>query len=340
MTTERASSGHLSAAHPSTGHTSPPQAGTSRRALVGAFGSRVVFAGLITAAFATLAWADSIGLGGALPAWWLLPVAIVLAVGSVTEIVRLFAAREVRLPAWLLRPAVVAVVLSAAAGAEAFAAASSAASPAAAMGWPAITVIFSIIALFIVEIATYSPNGATIERLAAGAFTVAFIGLPLACIVSLRLLCRENLGPEQTGPGHLGMLPLVSLVAVTKAGDIAAYLGGTLLGRHRMAPSLSPGKTWEGAIAALGGSSAAAWIVLEQFGNGGPSRPWGGWLAFGLCVGLAAMVGDLAESLLKRECGAKDSGRTLGGLGGFLDLIDSLLFAAPVAWLLWVLGGR
>jgi phosphatidate cytidylyltransferase len=52
------------------------------------------------------------------------------------------------------------------------------------------------------------------------------------------------------------------------------------------------------------------------------------------------MVGDLAESLLKRECGAKDSGRSLGGLGGFLDLVDSLLFAAPVAWLLWVLGGR
>jgi phosphatidate cytidylyltransferase len=70
------------------------------------------------------------------------------------------------------------------------------------------------------------------------------------------------------------------------------------------------------------------------------ARPWGGWLVFGLGVGLAAMVGDLAESLLKRECGAKDSGRSLGGLGGFLDLVDSLLFAAPVAWLLWVLGGR
>jgi phosphatidate cytidylyltransferase len=136
------------------------------------------------------------------------------------------------------------------------------------------------------------------------------------------------------------MLPLVSLVAVAKAGDIAAYLGGTLLGRHRMTAALSPGKTWEGAVASLAGSSAAAWIVLEQFGSGALARPWGGWLVFGLGVGLAAMVGDLAESLLKRECGAKDSGRSLGGLGGFLDLVDSLLFAAPVAWLLWVLGGR
>ena len=107
-----------------------------------------------------------------------------------------------------------------------------------------------------------------------------------------------------------------------------------------MTAALSPGKTWEGAAASLAGSSAAAWIVLEQFGSGALARPWGGWLVFGLGVGLAAMVGDLAESLLKRECGAKDSGRSLGGLGGFLDLVDSLLFAAPVAWLLWVLGGR
>ncbi len=299
-----------------------------------------MFAGLITAVFATLSWADWVGFGGAQPAWWLLPVAVVLAVGSVDEMVRLFAAREIVLPAWLLRPSVMAMVLAAAAGAQAFASSSSVASPVAAMGWPAMTAAVAIIALFIAEIATYKPHGAAIERLTAGVFTIAFLGLPLSCIVSLRLLCVENLGPEQTGPGHLGMLPLVSLVAVAKAGDIAAYLGGTLLGRHRMAPALSPGKTWEGAAASLAGSSAAAWIVLEQFGRPMTAGPWGGWLVFGLCVGLAAMAGDLAESLLKRECGAKDSGTSLGGLGGFLDLVDSLLFAAPVAWLLWVLGGR
>ena len=105
-----------------------------------------------------------------------------------------------------------------------------------------------------------------------------------------------------------------------------------------MAPALSPGKTWEGAVASLIGSSAAAWFVLEQLGKSAAAGPWGGWLVFGLLVGLAALAGDLAESLVKRECGAKDSGRSLGGLGGFLDLIDSLLFAAPVAWLLWVAG--
>lgn len=321
------------------GHSSRPSSTGSRDAAVGTFWSRAVFAGLITAAFAVLSWADWTGLGGAQPAWWLLPVAVVLAVGSVDEMVRLFAAREIVLPAWLLRPAVVAVVLAAAAGAEAFAATAAAASPAAAMGWPAVAIVFAIMAVFIVEIASYAPQGAAIDRLTAGIFTIVFLGLPMACIVSLRLLCRENIGPEQTGRGHLGMLPLLSLVAVAKAGDIAAYLGGSLFGRHRMTPALSPGKTWEGAAASLAGSSAAAWIVLERFGGSVTAGPWGGWLVFGLCVGLAAMAGDLAESLLKRECGAKDSGRSLGGLGGFLDLVDSLLFAAPVAWLLWVLGG-
>ncbi len=307
----------------------------------GKFASRVVFAGLVTAVFAALAWADWHGLGGSPPAWWLLPVAIVLAVGSIDELVRLFAARDIRLPSWLLRPAVVAMVVSAAAGAEAFAVSFSAASPAAALGWPAVTAAFAVMTLFIAEIATYRPHGGAIERLAAGIFALVFIGLPMACIVSLRLLCRENIGPEQVGLHHMGILPLVSLVAVAKAGDIAAYVGGSLLGRRRMAPTLSPGKTWEGAMASLAGSSAAAWIVLELLaGHTAATGPWGGWPVFGLCVGLAAMVGDLAESLLKRECGVKDSGRSLGGMGGFLDLIDSLLFAAPVAWLLWVLGGR
>lgn len=299
----------------------------------------MLFAGLITAVFAALAWADWIGLGGALPAWWLLPVAIVLAVGGVDELVRLFAERNIAVPSWLLRPAVVAMVLAAAAGAEAFAAGASAASPSAAMGWSAVTASFAVMLLFVEEIATYRTGGGAIERLAAGIFSMVFIGLPMACIVSLRLLCRDNLGPEQTGPGHLGMLPLVSLVAVAKVGDIAAYLGGSLLGRRRLAPALSPGKTWEGAIASLVGSSAAAWFVLEWMaGQAAADGPWGGWPVFGVCVGLAAMVGDLAESLVKRECGVKDSGRSLGGMGGVLDLIDSLLFAAPVAWLLWVLG--
>jgi phosphatidate cytidylyltransferase len=105
-----------------------------------------------------------------------------------------------------------------------------------------------------------------------------------------------------------------------------------------MAARLSPGKTWEGAAASLAASLAASWIVLDRVDWPTADRPWGGWPAFGVLVGMAGMAGDLAESLVKRDLDAKDSGRSLGGLGGVLDLVDSLLLAAPVAWALWVAG--
>jgi phosphatidate cytidylyltransferase len=101
---------------------------------------------------------------------------------------------------------------------------------------------------------------------------------------------------------------------------------------------LSPGKTWEGTIASLVGSTAIAWLLLEQFAPTQAGAPFGGWLVYGPLVGLAGIVGDLGESLVKRELQAKDSGGVLGGLGGVLDMIDSMLVAAPVAWLLWAFG--
>lgn len=289
--------------------------------------------------FVALALADARGLGGAMPAWWLLPVAVVVAVGGVGELLDLCAARNLPLPGWLLRPAAVAVVLAAAFGAQAsIGVTGPAAAALATMGWPTVAYAIAVGTLFGLEIVRYRPQDGAIERIAAGCLVVSYIGLPLAFMVGLRLLCVENLGPEQTGRGHLGIVPLASLVAVVKAGDIAAYSIGSLTGRHRMTPVLSPGKTWEGAAASLAASIVAASAVPIAAGSGLSSRPWGGWLIFGAAVGAAGIVGDLAESILKRETGAKDSGRSLGGLGGVLDLVDSLLFAAPVAWLLWALG--
>jgi len=306
---------------------------------------RIAMGIAVAAVFIGLAWADATGLAGAAPAWWLLPVVVAIAIGGVDELVRLCGTRDLFLPSWLLRPAAVAVPLAAACGAQAFSAATAtaaptaalglAAAPPAALGWAAGTLAAALGALFAVEVAGYRPQGRAAERLAAATFILVYLGLPLAFMVSLRLVCVENLGPEQRGPGHLGIVPLLSLVAVVKAGDVAAYAVGSLVGRNHMAPVLSPGKTWEGAAASLAGSLAAAWLVLERAGLEAASRPWGGWAVFGLAVGLAGMLGDLAESLLKREAGSKDSGTSLGGLGGVLDLVDSLLFAAPVAWLLW-----
>ena len=298
--------------------------------------SRVVVATAVAAAFGLLAWADANSFGDAMPAWWLLPIVVLLAVGGAQEFVRLFAAHDLFLPSWLLRATVVAIPLAAAFGAQAFGAANAFASPAAAMGWAAAALALGVGVLLIDAIATYRPQARSAERLAFSVLILAYLGLPLAFMVSLRLFCLENLGPEQSGRGHLGILPLVSLVAVVKGGDIAAYLVGSAIGRNRMAPLLSPGKTWEGAVASLAGSLFVAWLVLERWPTPVAVRPWGGWPVFGVAVGLAGMLGDLAESLLKREAGLKDSGRSLGGMGGVLDLVDSLLLAAPVAWVLWL----
>ncbi len=314
----------------------PPSTTRPRGTPLGTFVSRVLFAGMLAAMFAGLVWADWIGLGGNPPSWWLLPLAAALAVGGIDELVALFAGRGIDLPGWLLRPAVVVIVLAAALAGGGFPGAFPRTTGAMAAGWPGAAVALTLAALCLVEIARYRPHGAALERLAAGTFGTAFIGLPLGFMVLLRLLHADR----PVGGGDVGVLPLVSLVAVVKAGDIAAYAVGSLCGRHRMAPLLSPGKTWEGAAAALAGSLVAAWFVLGQCRVAGLAGPWGGWLVYGTTVGLAGMAGDLAESLVKRECGAKDSGRSLGGLGGVLDLVDSFLLAAPVAWLWWVAGSR
>lgn len=299
------------------------------------FASRLVVSAVAVAVIASLTWADAVGLGGAQPVWWLLPLAIVVALRGTAELAGLFAARGIHLRTGVVMAAAVAIVLSAAAGGQATAATGSL-SPLATLGWTAFACAAAGGLVIAAEIPGYRAGNGALDRVTAGTFTALCLGLPLAFMVALRLLCVENLGPEQRGPGHLGVLPLVSLIAVVKAGDILAYVVGSLVGRTKMSPVLSPGKTWEGAVGSLAGSLLASWLIFEKSGFVAEARPLGGWIVFGLVVGVAGMLGDLAESLVKRELGAKDSGRLLGGLGGVLDLIDSLAFAAPIAWLLWV----
>jgi len=260
-----------------------------------------------------------------------MPVAIAVAVGGIDELVRLFSARSLPLPGWILRPAAVAIVLAAALGSPA-----PAATPTAAMALPAVAFMAAVIALFVREIAVYDGGDRGIERLAASVLTVAYVALGMAFIVALRYVCVEHVATEETGRGHLGIVPLASLVAAVKGSDIAAYVVGSLVGRRKLAARLSPGKTWEGAVAGIAASAVAAWLVIEWAAPGIAVRPLGGAIGYGLAVGVAGLFGDLAESFLKRELGAKDSGRSLAALGGVLDLADSLLLAAPVAWILWV----
>lgn len=295
----------------------------------GSLASRAVVTAAAAGIFAGLCWADATGLLGAPPAWWLAPVAALLGWGSAAEAMRMAAARGVAGTGPIVPAATAAVPLAA----VAVAAVPARSGPVADVGWAAVAVVTAVAVSLIVEVARYRPGGGGLARVAAGSLAVVAIGLPLAFMASLRLLWVAD-GEESR---LASLLPLVSMVAVVKGADVAAYVVGSLLGRHRMAPLVSPGKTWEGAVAALVAAVVIAWLAIEWLGQS-VRRPWGGWPVYGVAVGAAGMLGDLAESLVKRELAAKDSGRSLGGLGGFLDLVDAALFAAPVAWLLWVLG--
>lgn len=301
-----------------------------------AFLSRLVVAVAVSAVFAALAWADATGFRGAPASAWLLPVAIAMAAGGAVEAARLAAGRGLRLHAPLVAAAAIAVALSPAIGRTLPA---TEAAPLAALGKAAVACAAVVGVMVAAEILVYRRGCRALDRLVGGVCTAVMIGLPLAFMVGLRLLRTDPVTPPNGGAVSLGLLPLVSLIAVVKGGDIAAYGVGSLVGRHRMTPLLSPGKTWEGAAAAVVASVAVAWLFLAGDRWTCPTRPWGGWPVYGLAVGVAGMLGDLAESLVKRELEAKDSGRLLGGLGGFLDLVDSLLLAAPLAWILWVAGG-
>jgi phosphatidate cytidylyltransferase len=130
------------------------------------------------------------------------------------------------------------------------------------------------------------------------------------------------------------------LLCAVWAGDIVAMYVGRTLGRHKLAPKLSPNKTWEGAIGSLAGSVLvtvgliylAAQLARRDILTLAFPGTLGHWLLLAVVVNLAAQVGDLAESALKRSAGVKDSGTLLPGHGGVLDRIDALLLAAPVLW--------
>jgi len=161
--------------------------------------------------------------------------------------------------------------------------------------------------------ATRQAPTASISATVLGA---VWVGLGLAFVLLLRDL-----------PQH-GRLAALTVVLAVWAGDTLAYLGGRLLGRHRMAPSTSPGKTWEGFAFGTAATVFVAFVALykQNFLTVGES------IALGAVLAIAAPMGDLFESMLKRDAGVKDAGALLGGHGGMLDRLDALLFAVPAAY--------
>src|SRR5580698_3258413 len=126
---------------------------------------------------------------------------------------------------------------------------------------------------------------------------------------------------------------LLYFILLTKFSDMGAYVVGSLIGRHKMIPRISPGKTWEGFAGAILVSTGASLVFVHFLGGHMAGMNMFHAIVLGVILSSTAVIGDLIESLFKRECGAKDSGNVLPGIGGILDLLDSLLFNAPIMYL-------
>lgn len=206
-------------------------------------------------------------------------------------------------------------------------------------GRPAFFQVFGLISALLLAHAVFryplassrQGLGGDVATMSVELLIVTYIGLLLAITCQLRWL----------GKPVMGYFSLGAVVIATKMGDVGAYTFGRLIGGPKMTPRLSPGKTWSGGVGHLvtAGLSSMLWLVWL-----GPevSAHWSAWnpvsaFVFGVLVGFAGLIGDLVESLIKRDVGVKDAPTLLPGFGGLLDLMDSLLLAGPVACGLWPL---
>ena len=199
------------------------------------------------------------------------------------------------------------------------------------LAWPLLTFVAVVMGTFLVQSVQFQKPGETLATIAGTVLAVAYVGLLSSFIIQIRWF---------DGRFH-GLVPLVYLIATTKMTDTGAYTLGRLAGRHKLWPKLSPNKTVEGAVGGTFAGVAAALIVaaIARFLLNVPTLGWYAAAGFGLVVGTAAQLGDLMESMIKRDCARKDASDAVPGFGGVLDVLDSLLFAGPVAFGYWLWFG-
>jgi phosphatidate cytidylyltransferase len=183
-------------------------------------------------------------------------------------------------------------------------------------GWMLGGFLLTFVLSFIFAAVSETRQSTTVA-IAATVFGAAWVGLGLAHLVLVR---------ELDTYGRLALITLLLTVFVT---DTFAYVGGRIAGRHKMSPVVSPGKTWEGFV--VGAIAGVLTTFIALYKEAVFVETWRS-LALGAIIVAAATLGDLFESLVKRDLGTKDTGRLLLGHGGVLDRVDSLLFAAPAAY--------
>ncbi|MEK6247451.1 MAG: phosphatidate cytidylyltransferase [Planctomycetales bacterium] len=200
--------------------------------------------------------------------------------------------------------------------------------PIGSLGWPLLALVVAVLMATVGEIMRFDkPQGVSIN-LSLAVMAIVYVGLLLSFLVQLRFI----------GGAAWNGLPLISMLVVVKLCDIGAYTVGRLFGKHKLAPKLSPGKTIEGVVGGLLFAVGGSWLVMEAatnwFETPGLSVPV--VVGYGILIGVAGILGDLTESMFKRASGHKDSSSWMPGFGGVLDLLDSPLMAAPVAYFFWM----
>lgn len=194
------------------------------------------------------------------------------------------------------------------------------------LAWPFLSFTVVVMAAFVVESLRFDQPGRSVASIAGTILVVAYVGILGTFMIQMRWL---------EGSRH-GLVPLAFLIASAKGADTGAYTVGRIAGRRKLWPSISPNKTIEGAIGGLAFATIAA-VLVEAFARRLPVEAlgWAGAVFFGLTIGVVGQLGDLMESLIKRDCQRKDASTAVPGFGGVLDVLDSLLFAAPVAYGIW-----
>ncbi len=268
------------------------------------------------------------------PGIWLSAIPPLLAIAAVSELLHLFRAKGFQPAAWAVQAGTLLVVLAGQLPVFGMWAVGSypAAESLGAFGWPLAALAVAGSLIFLAEMRRFERPGNSAVQVAVGMMVLLYVAVPMNFLIGLRVYQ----GNRQ------GMIALISMIAIVKMSDTGAYFCGRWCGRRPMAPILSPKKTIEGGFAALLTAALTAWLFLRLlapaiFGSAPNDPNLLAVLAYGLIVGVAGMLGDLAESLLKRDLECKDSSRWMPGLGGVLDVLDSLLLAAPAAYLCWAL---
>ncbi len=274
---------------------------------MGAMGKRIAFGTVMIAALAALfVWdhhLEGAGMGG----WPLAGLTAVLIAGGYLEYTRLVTAAELAAIPLVGIPTSIAVALLPVWG------------PAA--GWPGgdlalIVLAVAVAATFVTQMAAFRLDRAA-RRVAGTLGGVLYLGALAGGLLAVRV--------------RFGVGALVWILAVVKGMDIGAYFAGTAIGRHKIIPWLSPGKSWEGLA---GGLILAAAVAVGLNPVLGLEVSAVGAAAIAVVLGVVGQIGDLCESLLKRDAGMKDSASLIPGFGGVLDLVDSPLVAAPVGYVL------